>query len=284
MYGLVIGASGTLTSAELVDRLSLETSSVSRMVRKLIEAGELAEGASDTDGRAKPLSLTPKGRHTLQAIDAFACKQVIDALHRLDPAVCRTVLDGVAIYAGALEASRTGTGARDRAKVMIEAGYRPGVIGRVVEMQTRYCAKTVGFGRAFEAKIAAGMAAFAVRLDHPRNGLWTAIRFGVVVGAVAIDGQDLGPDTAHLRWFIVGEGLRGAGIGRSLLSQAVGFCDRRGFSATCLWTFRGLDAARGLYERHGFVLVEEKAGSQWGSEVIEQKFVRTAANRPTAGQ
>ncbi len=44
-----------------------------------------------------------------------------------------------------------------------------------------------------------------------------------------------------------------------------------------LWTFRGLDAARRLYEANGFALVEEQPGRQWGEEVIEQRFVRTAA-------
>ena len=36
----------------------------------------------------------------------------------------------------------------------------------------------------------------------------------------------------------------------------------------------GLDAARKLYEQHGFVLMEEYPGDQWGKQVLEQKFVR----------
>ena len=89
-----------------------------------------------------------------------------------------------------------------------------------------------------------------------------------------IDGEDLGPGTAHLRWFIVEDGLRGAGIGRSLLTAAVAFCDRQGFAEIHLWTFKGLDAARRLYEAHGFAVAAEAVGRQWGTEVVEQKFVR----------
>jgi hypothetical protein len=40
-----------------------------------------------------------------------------------------------------------------------------------------------------------------------------------------------------------------------------------------LWTFQGLDAARRLYEKHGFRLAEEREGSQWGERVLEQRFV-----------
>jgi len=159
--------------------------------------------------------------------------------------------------------------------VAVETGYRPGVIGRAVEMHARTYARLVGFGRFFESKVAAELAEFAGRLDRPCNGLWFALREGIAVGTVAIDGEDMAPGTAHLRWFIVDEDLRGGGIGRRLLADAVGFCDRHGFAKTQLWTFRGLDAARRLYEACGFVLAEERPGRQWGEEVVEQRFVRT---------
>jgi GNAT superfamily N-acetyltransferase len=138
--------------------------------------------------------------------------------------------------------------------VAIERGYRPGAIGRVVEMHGRIHARVSGFGLVFESKVAAGLAEFATRLENPRSGLWLAMAGDAVVGAIAIDGEDLGADAAHLRWFVVEDGFRGAGIGRRLLAGAVGFCDARGFAETRLWTFRGLDAARKLYEAHGFVL------------------------------
>jgi len=41
-----------------------------------------------------------------------------------------------------------------------------------------------------------------------------------------------------------------------------------------LWTFQGLDAARRLYEAHGFVLVEQWSGDQWGQAMVEQRFER----------
>jgi DNA-binding MarR family transcriptional regulator/N-acetylglutamate synthase-like GNAT family acetyltransferase len=276
---LTIGERGALTSAELSEMLTLEKSSISRMVRKLIEAGELVEKTGHQDGRVKPLSLTKKGRSTLAAINKFAQNQVVSALNHLSPAARRTVRDGLASYAGALEASRTGRPGQSPRGFVIESGYRSGIIGRTVEMHAHYYGQAVGFGRFFETQVAAGLADFASRLGNSRNELWVALHLGDVVGTVAIDGEDLGAGVAHLRWFIVDDSLRGLGIGRALLAEAVGFCDRQGFAETQLWTFQGLDAARRVYEGHGFSLAEEKPGRQWGSEVIEQRFVRPCSLR-----
>jgi DNA-binding MarR family transcriptional regulator len=103
---LEIGARGPMTSGQLADFLQLEKSSISRMVRKLIEYGELKEFADAEDARIKPLSLTPKGRRTLVAIVDFARRQVSSALERLTETERRTVREGLAIYARALEADR----------------------------------------------------------------------------------------------------------------------------------------------------------------------------------
>ncbi len=161
--------------------------------------------------------------------------------------------------------------------ITLESGYRPGALAACVEMHARYYSRTSGFGRAFEALVAKGLAEFFERLDNSGNGLWLALQGDRIVGTVAIDGEDLGPGVAHLRWFIVDDGTRGGGIGRKLLAEALRFCDRQGFAEVQLWTFRGLETARHLYEALGFVLVEERLGRQWGKEVMEQRFVRRRA-------
>ena len=55
------------------------------------------------------------------------------------------------------------------------------------------------------------------------------------------------------------------------------------FARTGLWTFKGLDAARHLYERNGFRLVNEYAGAQWGVNLMEQRFEREAIEAGSAG-
>ena len=118
------------------------------------------------------------------------------------------------------------------------------------------------------------MAEFSQRLDRPVNQIWLALQAGEIVGSIAVDGEDLGEGKAHVRWVIVDDGVRGSGTGRRLLDAAIKFCEARGFPVVHLWTFKGLDAARKLYEEAGFVLAEEWSGDQWGQMLTEQRFVR----------
>ena len=69
----------------------------------------------------------------------------------------------------------------------IHLGYRPGCIGRIVELHAGYYARTAGFGVAFEAKVASGLAAFCVDYQEGRDGLWLAEQDGVIHGSIAID-------------------------------------------------------------------------------------------------
>jgi DNA-binding MarR family transcriptional regulator len=103
---LEIGARGPMNSVQLAKFLGLEKSSVSRMVRKLVECGELRETSDAGDARIKPLSLTPKGRRTLAAINDFARRQVSNALRHLSDAERRTACEGLMLYARALKADR----------------------------------------------------------------------------------------------------------------------------------------------------------------------------------
>lgn len=270
---LEIDAGGTLTGTELAALLALEKSSVSRLLRKLVEARLVQEQAGHPDSRLKMLSLTADGRAMVGEIHGFARRQVGEALDRLRPDQHRTVADGLRLYADALSGGMPGP-IEEAAAIRIDTGYAPGVLARCIEMHALYYARNSGFGRSFETTVAASLAEFSGRLEKPCNQLWRASRAGQIVGTIAIDGEDLGPGRAHLRWFIVDDDAQGTGLGRNLLSQALAFCDGQGFPEVHLWTFRGLDAARRLYETSGFALVEEWMGDQWGEEVMEQRFVR----------
>lgn len=157
--------------------------------------------------------------------------------------------------------------------VALHEGYTPGLCGRITEMHARYYSQLTGFGLPFETLVAGGMAEFLSRLGSPQNSTWCVEQAGQILGGVSIDGEDLGGNVAHLRWFIIDDTLRGRGMGQQLMLAAMQFCRERGFDEVHLWTFRGLDAARALYERHGFVLVDEWQGDQYGKAVKEQKFV-----------
>lgn len=278
VHALIEIDKGGLDARDLAARLRLEKSSVSRMLRKLVERGDIVETARPEDKRVKCLTLSPAGRQRLASIDAYARNQVGTALRRLKPGEDGAVLAGLRLYAHSLAAASDPAPALAGDVALLE-GYRPGLIGRITQMHARYYSGACGFGQRFESVVAAGLAGFCDRLENGRNRIWTAVRGGEILGSVAIDGEDLGAGIAHLRWFIVDDGLRGAGVGRRLLAGALAFCDAHDFRETRLWTFSGLDVARKLYEDHGFVCTEERRGSQWGTEVLEQQFTRLRASR-----
>jgi GNAT superfamily N-acetyltransferase len=156
--------------------------------------------------------------------------------------------------------------------VEIVRGYVPGSIGRVAELHGTYYQQHWGFNLFFEAKVATELAEFLERYDQQRDGFWTAVAGGRIEGSIAIDGLHAGGEGAHLRWFILSDALRGKGVGHQLIETAVGFCRSKAYRRVYLWTFEGLNAARHLYERTGFRLVEQQEGSQWGTKVSEQRF------------
>ena len=156
--------------------------------------------------------------------------------------------------------------------VEIIRGYVPGSIGRVAELHSIYYFENWGFGIFFEAKVATELCEFFGRYDKNRDGFWIASREGHIEGSITIDGIHAETKGAHLRWFIISDESRGKGIGNKLIKAAMDFCRKNNYKRVYLWTFEGLHPARHLYEKMGFELIEQQKGTQWGTEVNEQRY------------
>ncbi|MFN3953314.1 MAG: GNAT family N-acetyltransferase [Pararhodobacter sp.] len=161
----------------------------------------------------------------------------------------------------------------DPAAPSLPAGYVPGVIGRIAELHARHYAESHGFGVYFEAKVACELGEFLKRFDPARDHFRTVLVGGRVEGSIAIDGSAHEGDIAHLRWFLLSDELRGTGLGRRMLSEAITFCRTTGFREVYLWTLGDLHAAMRLYRDFGFQVSEEIAGAQWGRTAHEFRMV-----------
>lgn len=150
-------------------------------------------------------------------------------------------------------------------------GYRPGSIGRITEVHADYYHRHWGFDLSFESQVARELAEFLTRLDPGRDLFQVALVEDEFAGSVVVDGG-AGEDAARLRWFIVDPAHQGQGVGWTLLSRAREFAKQAGHRELYLWTFAGLEAARRLYERAGFVLAEEHQLEKWGGAIREQKY------------
>ena len=263
-----IGAEDLLSGKELSERLNLEKSSVSRLVQNLIKQGEVEVKTSNIDTRQKNLFLTQQGKITLNDINSFGLNQVSNALGPLDEGSRNVIMQGLSLYSQALVPDVKPI------EITIHEGYRPGLIGAIAGYHGVIHNQIADLGAIFEGLVATGMSEFMPRVENNANQTWYAEQGGRIIGGITIDGEDLGNNIAHLRWFIIDNTLQSAGLGSKLIRKAIDFCDDQGFDETHLWTYKGLDAAKKLYERHGFKLVEEVKGDQWGKQVIEQKYVR----------
>jgi GNAT superfamily N-acetyltransferase len=152
-------------------------------------------------------------------------------------------------------------------------GYYPGVIGRITEIHAVYYFDHWGFDVTFETQVGRELSDFISEFHEGRDGFWAALLDGKFAGSIAIDGRQAHKEGARLRWFIVPPQYQGQGIGVKLIERAVTFCKERGHRSVFLWTFEGLQAARALYERMGFLISKEHEIYQWGQNITEQMFV-----------
>ena len=159
--------------------------------------------------------------------------------------------------------------------MILTEGFFPGALGGIAALHGAHYARDWGFGTFFEAKVAAELAAFALRQGGADLVLLAQDGEGLVASLI-LDLHDpaSGPHGAHLRWFIVADRCRGSGIGRRMLAMAMDHVDTHAEGRAWLTTFAGLGAARHLYETAGFQLVAEAEGAAWGTRVLEQEFRR----------
>ena len=166
----------------------------------------------------------------------------------------------------------------------LRRGWRHGDIGWVIGAHGAYYETVWKLGARFEAKVAEAMGEWMQRFEPAHDLLLMAEDEHGLLGSISLDGS--GPhatvDGARIRFFIMAERARGRGVGRAMVAEVMNYIGAAGFDRAFLTTFRGLDAARKLYEDAGFVLTREELDTSWGTPLHEQRFEwRGVANQPS---
>jgi len=95
---------------------------------------------------------------------------------------------------------------------------------------------------------------------------------GQNVGHVFLVKHPTEPSTAKLRLLLVEPSARGLKLGSALVEECVKFARAVGYKKITLWTQSILVAARRVYQKAGFRLVEERANVMFGKDLVSQTW------------
>lgn len=237
-----IGSGEGVTASRLCDVLLLEKSSVSRLLKKLIEGGEVRETPDPRDGRTKLLTLTGKGRGTLDIIDDRSRSQVAGALRHLTPDQAETVLRGIGFYAGALSRAR-------RQEIALIRVRRPDDLTAIAGLFRNY-ANSLDIDLCFQ-DFEAELAGLPGKYAPPEGELFLARdAAGLPIGCAAF--RQLAQGVAEMKRLYVAPEGRGQGLGRFLAEAVIEAAATAGCQEICLDTLPTMRPAIALYRSLGF--------------------------------
>lgn len=154
--------------------------------------------------------------------------------------------------------------------VTIRHNLKPGDIGYLTYLHGVLYAAEYGWDYTLEPYVAVPLSRFA-QSPTKREQIWIVEKQGTVSGAIAI--VEASREEAQLRWLLLHPNLRGQGVGKILVAEAVNFCKQNGYATIFLWTVSSLPAAAHLYRSAGFQLTKENPpAALWGASVIEQRY------------
>jgi DNA-binding MarR family transcriptional regulator/GNAT superfamily N-acetyltransferase len=253
-----------LTASGLSRELGLDPGYLSRTLGRLERQGLVGKVRSETDGRRRLLSLTPEGEEAFNLLDSRSREEVAEMLGGLSEGKQRRLLEAMRTIEGIFE-----KGFKFSEPFVLRT-HEPGDMGWVVHEHGVLYAREYGWDERFEALVARIVADFIDGYDPKKERCWIAEMGGERVGCVfVVKASDA---VAKLRLLLVEPQARGVGLGTRLVEECIRFARNRGYEKITLWTNSVLDAARHIYEEHGFVLVEEEEHHSFGHDLVGQNW------------
>jgi DNA-binding MarR family transcriptional regulator/GNAT superfamily N-acetyltransferase len=256
-------ARGSARASDLCRDLSINPGYLSRLVARLEGLCLVEKRRSSEDARSNALTLTPHGLEVFLPYEDASRAEVIAMLAPLSLAQRRGLVEAMTRIDQLLAG-----GSRD----YILRDPRPGDMGWIVHKQAQLYAEEYGWNSEFEALLAEIVSRYLREFDPTSERCWIAEQDGMVLGSVFVVREDT--DTAKLRMLYVDALARGSGIGRRLVEECLSFARAAGYKRMVLWTNKSLVDAVRLYEKAGFVLVDEEHHRAFGKDQTSQVWQR----------
>jgi DNA-binding MarR family transcriptional regulator/N-acetylglutamate synthase-like GNAT family acetyltransferase len=256
-----------LTASDLSRELGLDPGYLSRILGRLEEQGLIDKVRSETDGRQHLLSLTPDGNDAFSLLDDRSRDEVAEMLGDLSEGDQRRLLEAMQTIESILD-----KGFKFSEPFLLRP-HEPGDMGWVVHRHGVLYAQEYGWDERFEALVAQIVADFINNYDPAKERCWIAEMNGEIVGCVFL--VKASDTVAKLRLLLVEPKARGLGLGTRLVEECIRFARRSGYQTLTLWTNSVLDAARHIYQEHGFELVEEEEHHSFGHDLVGQNWELT---------
>jgi GNAT superfamily N-acetyltransferase len=158
---------------------------------------------------------------------------------------------------------------KDFPGISIRHNIKPGDIGYITYLHGYLYEKEYGYDSSFESYVAKYLKKFAHKIKD-REKIWIIEKYNEILGSMAI--VEHSKSEAQLRWLLLHPDIRGQGLGKKLMDDAIEFCKSKNYSAIFLWTEDLLEPATKLYLSKGFILKEEKTHNLWGAILTEQRY------------
>lgn len=258
---------GPVEVLDLRRDLRLDAGYASRILARFATDGLIERSRSADDGRRQRVELTPAGRTAAAELDRRSAEQIGRWLDPMADAERDRLLDAMGAIQGILG---NGDEAAPPPEVVLRAP-KPGELGWVVQRHGAVYAAEYGWDTTFEALVARIVADFVA---DPSDGqaVWIAEVAGEPAGCVfcvRADGR-----TAQLRLLLVEPSARGLGVGAALVDRCLVFARDAGYRRITLWTNDVLHAARRIYQRAGFELVDQSPHHSFGHDLVGQNWAR----------